>query len=151
MNNMIAKNRKVNFEYEIIEKFEAGICLLGSEVKSMRQGQVSLDEAFVVDRDGELFVINMHIAKYKQSSLFNHIEKRERKLLLKKREINKLLGQMKIKGLTIAVCSAYFNSRNKIKLEIALVKGKKLHDKRETIKQREWNREKARVFKNNQL
>jgi len=142
----IAKNSKASFEYEFIEEFEAGIVLVGSELKSIRAGKVSVNEAFVTENNGELFALHIHIAKYTEANRMNHDETRPRKLLLHKNQINKILGRIKTKGFTVVVKSMYFK-KNLVKLAIALAKGKKLHDKRQTIKERDWNREKQREFK----
>jgi SsrA-binding protein len=143
----IAINNKARFEYFIDETFEAGIMLVGSEVKSMRDSKVSLNEAFVDSGGNELFLMNCHIAEYKGANRFNHDPKRPRKLLLHKQQIKKLIGKIKIKGSTIVPLRIYLNDHNKIKVEIALVHGKKLHDKRNAIKERDWQREKSREFK----
>ncbi len=143
----IAKNRKASFEYRFIEKYEAGLVLLGSEVKSLRKGQANISDAFVDYHQGELFLLNSHISEYKGANRFNHEPGRRRKLLMHSKEIRKILGQIKNKGITIVALSLYFNNKNKVKIEIALAEGKKLHDKREAIKEREWNREKSRILK----
>lgn len=144
---LIADNRKARFDYHIIDEFEAGIVLLGSEVKSIREGKVNIADAYVIEKDGDLYLYNAHIAEYKGANIFNHEPKRMRKLLLHRREINKLMGQMKIKGMTIVPLKLYFNNRNYVKLQIATAKGKHNYDKRQAIKEREWNREKARILK----
>ncbi len=144
---LVAQNRKAHYEYEILEKFEAGIMLTGSEVKSLRNGKASIAEAFA-DIDGKNILLrNMTISRYNEASGQNHEEKRPRKLLLHKSEINKLIGKIQVKGLTLVPLTVYFNKKNLVKLELALVKGKKLHDKRETEKKRDWNKQKARVLK----
>jgi SsrA-binding protein len=145
----LAVNKKARFEYFIDEVFEAGIMLLGSEVKSMRENQISISEAFVDGGSGELFLLNSYIAEYKGANKFNHDTKRARKLLLHKHQVKRLLGKIKVKGATIVPLSVYLNERNKVKIEIALVHGKKLHDKRQTIKERDWKRENARDSKEN--
>jgi SsrA-binding protein len=144
---LIAKNNKAHFLYEIFETFEAGMVLFGSEVKSIRMGKVSINEAFVNDIGGELYAQHIHIAKYKESGKFNHPEVRPRKLLFHKREVNKIFGKIKVKGFTAVVMKMYFNNKNMIKLEVGIAKGKTLHDKRQSIKERDWNREKNREFK----
>ncbi|MEQ9115387.1 MAG: SsrA-binding protein SmpB [Rickettsiales bacterium] len=146
----IAKNSKASFQYELLEEFEAGIVLLGSELKSIRAGKVSVNESFVVVDGGELYALYIHISKYSNANRFNHDETRPRKLLLHKKQINKILGRIKTKGLTVVVRSMYFNKRNMVKLSIALAKGKKLHDKRQSIKERDWSREKNRELKSMQ-
>lgn len=144
---VVCDNRKARFDYSIQDTFEAGICLLGSEVKSIRDGKANLNDAFVIEEGGELYLHHAHIAEYKGANQFNHEPRRKRKLLLKRKEINKLNGKMKIKGMTVVPLKLYFNSRNFIKVEIALAQGKANYDKRQTIKEREWNREKQRILK----
>lgn len=144
---LIVNNKKANFEYFIEDKFEAGIVLEGSEVKSLRNGEASLLDSFVFLRGGEVYLKNMYIKPYKQSSAFSPDERRDRKLLLSKREILKLERQTKEKALTIIPTKVYFKG-NLVKVEIATAKGKKLYDKRETIKRREQDREVARKLKN---
>ena len=124
--------------------FEAGISLKGSEVKSLRDGKGSIADSYAIDSNGELFLINSHIPLYKQSSYNNHDPKADRKLLLKRREINKLMGRINQDGLTIIPTKMYF-IKGKVKVEIAVAKGKKLYDKRQVKKTRDWNREKARL------
>ena len=142
---IICLNRKASFNYFFLELLEAGIVLKGSEVKSLRDGKGSIADSYAVDNNGELFLINSHIPLYKQSSYNNHNPKNDRKLLLKKKEINKLIGRINRDGLTIVPTKLYF-LKGKAKVEIAVAKGKKLYDKRETIKKRDWNREKAKIF-----
>lgn len=144
---VISDNRKARYEYHILDSFEAGISLLGSEVKSIREGKVNINEAFLIERNNEVFVHNMNISEYKGSNRFNHEPKRHRKLLLHRKEINKIMGQIKIKGYTAIVLKLYFNEKNKVKLEIALAKGKQNFDKRESIKKREVQREQGRVLR----
>lgn len=142
-----AENRKARFNYEILEKYEAGIELLGTEVKSIRNGQISLEGAFVIVRGGEAFLINANIPPYQPKNAPKDYEPlRNRKLLLTKKEINELIGSEKNKSLTIIPLSVY-NKGRKIKIEIALVKGKKKQDKRESIKKRETEREIRREYK----
>ena len=145
---IICLNRKASFNYFFEEKLEAGISLKGSEVKSLRDGKGNIADSYVIDKDGELFLINSHIPLYRQSSYNNHNPKGERKLLLKKKEINKLIGRINQEGLTIIPIKLYFVN-GKIKVEIAVAKGKKLYDKRQVKKTRDWNREKARLFSRN--
>ena len=146
---VICFNRKANFNYFFIEQLEAGIALKGSEVKSLRDGKGSIADSYAIDKGGEIFLINSHIPLYRQSSYNNHNPKCERKLLLKRKEINKLIGKINQDGLTIIPTKLYF-SKGKVKVEIAVAKGKKLFDKRQVKKTRDWNREKARLFgKNN--
>ena len=135
------KNKKASFEYQLLEKFVAGVVLTGSEIKSIREGKVSLQEAFCDFRNNELFVRQMNIAMYKQASYLNHEPTRERKLLLNKRELKKLKKKLDEKGLTIVPIRMFINDRGLAKIEIALGKGKKLYDKRESIKERDQKRE----------
>lgn len=144
---IISHNRKARFEYFIKDTLEAGIMLQGSEVKSARLGQVSLVEGFVSESDGELFLLQANIAKYPYANQFNHEPTRPRKLLLKKREITKLLAAIQKKRTTVVPISMYFNNKGKIKLELGLAQGKKQVDKRQTIKERDWNRQKQRILK----
>jgi len=144
---IICLNRKASFNYFFLELLEAGIVLKGSEVKSLRDGKGSIADSYAVDIDGELFLINSHIPLYRQSSYNNHNPKGDRKLLLKKKEINKLIGQINRDGFSVVPTRVYFNSKGIAKVNIAVGKGKKLHDKRQTKKQRDWNREKSRVFR----
>lgn len=143
---IIATNKKATFEYFIEQKFTAGIQLQGSEVKSIRAGKVSINEAYVTFKGDEIFVLNMHIAKYDQSGIFNHEETRTRKLLLNRHEISKLMGARQTEGYTVIPLQVQLH-QGLIKLEIALAKGKKLYDKRETIKERDLQREQRQQFK----
>ena len=145
---IICLNRKASFNYFFKEILEAGISLKGSEVKSLREGKGSIADSYAIDKLGEIFLINSHIPLYRQSSYNNHDPKGERKLLLKKKEINKLIGRINQEGLTIVPTKLYF-SKGKVKVEIAVAKGKKLYDKRQVKKTRDWNREKARLFSKN--
>ena len=142
---IICLNRKASFNYFFYELIEAGIALKGSEVKSLRDGKGSIADSYAVDKKGEIFLINSHIPLYRQSSYNNHNPKNDRKLLLKKKEINKLIGKINQEGLTIVPTKMYF-SKGKAKVQIAIAKGKKLYDKRQVKKTRDWNREKARRF-----
>ena len=142
------KNKKAFYDYEILERYEAGIELKGSEVKSLREGKANLRDSFVRIENGEAFLFNAYIAPYSHGGLFNHEPTRKRKLLLHKSEIKRLLGKSMEKGLTIIPLRIYFNERGRVKVEIALAKGKKLYDKRETIKRREQEREARRAMKN---
>ena len=145
---IIAQNKKARYEYHIEETFEAGIMLEGTEVQSVRAGKISINESFASNIGDEIFLFHSHIAEYeKANKIFNHEAKRPRKLLLHKRQVNKLLGKIKTKGYTLVPLSLYFNDRNKVKLELALAKGKHLFDKRASIKEREWNVEKARTLR----
>ena len=143
---IITINRKASFNYFFKEMFEAGIVLKGSEIKSVRLGKINISDSYAVDKDGEIFLINSHIPIYKQASYSNHNPYSERKLLLNKREINKIIGRIHEDGLTIVPTKMYFK-KGKAKLEIAVAKGKKQFDKRLTKKTRDWNREKARYIR----
>ena len=143
---IITINRKASFNYFFKEIFEAGIVLKGSEIKSVRSGKINIADSYAVDKDGEIFLINSHIPMYKQASYSNHNPYSERKLLLNKREINKIIGRIHEDGLTIVPTKMYFK-KGKAKLEIAVAKGKKQFDKRLTKKTRDWNREKARYIR----
>ena len=145
---IICLNRKASFNYFFKELLEAGIVLTGSEVKSLRVGKASIADSYALDKNGELFLINSHIPLYRQSSYNNHDPKGDRKLLLKKKEINKLIGRINQEGLTIVPTKLYF-LKGKVKVEIAVAKGKKLYDKRQTKKTRDWNREKAKLLSRN--
>ena len=145
---IICLNRKASFNYFFLELLEAGIVLKGSEVKSLRDGKGSIADSYAVDINGELFLINSHIPLYRQSSYNNHNPKGNRKLLLNRKEINKLIGRINQEGLTLIPTKLYF-SKGKVKIEIAVAKGKKLYDKRQVKKTRDWNREKARIFSKN--
>jgi SsrA-binding protein len=144
---VVADNRRARHEYELIEFFEAGLMLTGSEVKSLREGRTNLAEAYAAMKRGELFLINSNIPEYREANRFNHDPKRPRKLLLHRKQIAKLSNGVLREGLTIVPLKIFFNPRGRAKVDIALAKGKKLHDKRETIKQRDWGREKARILK----
>lgn len=145
----IGVNRKAHYDYEIIDTWEAGIVLFGTEVKSLRNNKVNLSDSYAgLTADNEVFVYQMNIPKYSMATLTNHEPKRNRKLLLKKREIKKLIGLLKKSGYTLIPLKIYFNERGFVKLSIGLGKGKRSIDKRQTIKEREWNREKARILKN---
>ena len=145
--NIVAQNRKASFNYFFEDTLEAGIELLGSEVKSLRAGKGSIADAYALDSEGEIYLHNTYIPEYKQSSYNNHDPRRLRKLLLNKKEINKLIGKINRDGFTVVPTKIYFNSKGIAKVNIAIAKGKKLHDKRQTKKQRDWNREKSRVFR----
>ena len=143
---IISNNRKARFNYFFKEFFEAGIVLKGSEVKSLRDGKANISESYAFDEQGELYLVNSHIPSYKESSYNNHDPKRNRKLLLNKREINKLIGLINREGYTLIPTKLYF-SKGKAKVEIAVAKGKKQYDKRHTKKKRDWDRERARYFR----
>ena len=144
---VVADNRKARFHYAIGETFEAGIVLTGSEVKSMRTGKASIGESYATARDGELWLLNSNISEYKQAGRFNHTPKRPRKLLLHRRQISRLIGAVEREGMTVVPLKLYFNDRGRAKVEVALAKGKKLHDKRETEKKRSWQRERGRLMR----
>ena len=146
---IICLNRKASFNYFFQELIEAGIVLKGSEVKSLREGKASIADSYAVDKNGEIFLINSHIPLYKQSSYNNHDPKDDRKLLLTRKQINKLIGSINQDGLTLVPTKIYF-SKGKAKVEIAVAKGKKLYDKRQVKKKRDWNKEKRRILKNSQ-
>ena len=144
---IICLNRKASFNYFFIELLEAGISLKGSEVKSLRDGKGSIADSYAVDKNGELFLINSHIPLYRQSSYNNHDPKGDRKLLLNRKEINKLIGRINQEGLTLVPTKLYFK-KGRAKIQIAVGKGKKLYDKRQVKKKRDWSREKQRIFSN---
>ena len=143
---IISNNRKARFNYFFDEFYEAGIELTGSEVKSLRDGKANISEAYAFDMHGEIFLVNSHIPLYKESSYNNHDPKRNRKLLLNKKEINKLIGRVNREGYTLIPTKLYFK-KGKAKVEIAVAKGKKQYDKRHTKKQRDWDRERSRFFR----
>ncbi|MCK5285413.1 MAG: SsrA-binding protein SmpB [Alphaproteobacteria bacterium] len=148
INKTVANNRRARFDYAIEEKFEAGIMLKGTEVKSLRHGQCSINESYVGAKNGEIWAFNINIPEYQQASQnLQHEPARPRKLLLHKREVNKLMGATQREGLTIIPLRLYFDKRGMVKIEIALAKGKKLHDKRETQKKRDWGKQKQRLLK----
>ncbi len=147
-NATIADNRRARYEYTLEDKFEAGLMLTGTEVKSLRHGQASINEAYVGPKGGEIWLFNANIPEYKQArGDQQHEPKRPRKLLLAKREVNKLLGATQREGYTIIPLRLFFNGRGLAKLDIALAKGKKLHDKRETEKKRDWSRQKQKLLR----
>ena len=143
---IICLNRKASFNYFFNEILEAGIVLKGSEVKSIRKGRVNISDSYAVDKYGEIFLINSHISSYKESSYHDHNPTNERKLLLNKKEVNKLIGKINREGFTIVPTKMYFK-KGKVKIEIAVAKGKKQYDKRQVKKKRDWNREKSRYFR----
>jgi len=147
-NQTVADNRRARFDYALEDKFEAGIALTGTEVKSLRHGQCSLSESHVGPKQGEIFLFNAHIPEYQQAGpQQQHEPRRPRKLLLKQREIHKLMGAVQKEGYTIVPVKLYFNARGLAKVEVALAKGKKAHDKRETEKKRDWQKQKARIMR----
>lgn len=145
---IICLNRKASFNFFFHEIIEAGIALKGSEVKSLREGKGSIADSYAIDKMGELYLINSHIPLYRQSSYNNHDPKSDRKLLLKKREINKIIGRINQEGLTVVPTKMYFR-KGKVKVEIAVAKGKKLYDKRQVKKKKDWRREQARILSRN--
>ena len=145
---MEIKNKKAYFDYEILESFEAGIVLKGTEIKSIRAGKANLKDSYAIVRNNEVFLLNMHISRYEEGNIFNHEETRTRKLLLHKKEILKIKDSLEIKGLTLVPLKLYFKD-NYAKILIGLAKGKKLYDKRESIKKRDNLIEIKREFKNN--
>ena len=144
---VVADNRKARFNYEIGEVFEAGIALTGTEVKSLRVGRATIAESYAAEQDGELWLYNAYIPEYLQASRFNHVTRRPRKLLLHRREISKLKGAVEREGMTLVPLRLYFTPKGRAKVELALARGKKLHDKRETEKARSWERERARLLR----
>ena len=146
---IVAQNRKARHEYEILNEYDAGLALFGSEIKSLRSGKANIQEGYVdVDDNGEIFISNMNIPVYSMSSsYFNHSPMRKRKLLLTKKEINKISGSVKLKGTTVIPLMLYINDKNLAKIKIALAKGKKLYDKRQDIKERDWKRDKEILIK----
>jgi SsrA-binding protein len=145
---VVADNRRARFNYEIGESFDAGIALTGTEVKSLRTGKATIAESYAqVDRRGEAWLVNANIPEYSSGNRFNHEPKRPRKLLLKQRELAKLAQGVEREGMTIVPLRIYFNARGMAKLQIALARGKKIHDKREVEKKRDWSREKGRLLR----
>ena len=144
---VIARNKRARHDYHILDSWEAGIVLTGTEVKSLRNGKANLTDAYGIVRDGELFLLNLHIPHYEQANQFNHDPVRTRKLLLHRREIRKLIGSVERQGLTLVPLELYFNPRGKAKVQMALAKGKKQHDKRDTEKDRDWQRDRSRALK----
>ena len=143
----VAENRKARHKYELLEKFEAGIELMGTEVKSLREGGANIAEAYAEVRDGEMWLVNAHIAEFSHGNRANHEPRRPRKLLMKRREIDKLGSSVQLKGLTLVPLALYFNPQGRAKLEIAVGRGKKLHDKRASEKARDWLRQKGRLLR----
>jgi SsrA-binding protein len=144
---VVAENRRARFEYFIEEKYEAGICLTGTEVKSLRFGEGSIAESYAEVKGGEVWLVNSNVPEFSHGNRFNHVPKRPRKLLLKERQIAKFTGAVERKGMTLVPLSIYFNSRGRAKVELALCKGKNVADKRATMKDRDWKRDKARIMK----
>ena len=143
---IICLNRKASFNYFFDELIEAGLVLKGSEIKSIRDGKINIADSYAVEKNGEIFLINSHIPAYKQASYSNHNPEDERKLLFSKREINKLIGKVNRDGFTLIPTKMYFK-KGKAKIEVAIAKGKKQYDKRQTKKTKDWNRDKARYFR----
>ena len=141
-----AQNRRARFDYHIESTVEAGIVLVGSEVKTLRLGRASINEAFAAERDGEMWLFNAYFPEYEAANRFNHEPRRPRKLLLKRREVSRLIGQTQRDGITLVPISIYFNERGRAKVEIALATGKQAHDKRQSIKDRDWKRQRARLL-----
>lgn len=144
---LIAENRKARFNYAIEDTLEAGIALTGTEVKSIRNGKSTIAESYADPKNGEIWLINANIPEYLQANRFNHEPKRPRKLLLHRKQINKLMGAVERQGMTLVPLKMYFNERGRVKLQLALAKGKQLHDKRDTEKKRDWSREKGRIMR----
>ncbi len=145
---IIAQNRRARFDYALEEFFEAGLVLTGSEVKSLRNGRANIQDAFASHDEGALYLRNCQIDEWQTAGHFNHEPRRPRKLLLKKREISKLVGALERKGYTLVPVRLYFNERGKVKIELALGKGKSKVDKRDTTKDRDWKRDQSRIMKN---
>ncbi|MDB5656736.1 MAG: SsrA-binding protein [Tardiphaga sp.] len=144
---VIAENRKARFHYAIEDTLEAGIELTGTEVKSIRNGKSTIAESYADPKNGEIWLINCNIPEYLQANRFNHEPKRPRRLLLHRKQINKLMGAVERQGMTLVPLKMYFNERGRVKLQLALAKGKQLHDKRATEKDRDWGREKGRLMR----
>lgn len=142
----VAKNRRARFDYEISETYTAGLELTGTEVKSMRLGHANINDAYGIIKGSELFISNMYIAEYTNRGYETHVEKRDRKLLLKRKEINEIIGALARKGATLVAIGLFFNEKGLAKIEVGLGMGKKLYDKRETMKERDWNRDKQRIM-----
>ena len=144
---IVAENRRARFEYFVEERVEAGLQLAGTEVKALHQGEGSIAESYATVDGGEIWLINSHIPEYSHGNRLNHEPRRARKLLLSAREINKLMGAINRQGLTLVPLSIYINGSGRAKVELALARGKKAHDKRETIKERDWKREQQRLLR----
>jgi SsrA-binding protein len=144
---IVAENRKARFNYEIVDTLEAGLVLTGTEVKSLREGKANIAESYANEEGGEMWLINAYVPEYLQANRFNHEPRRRRKILLKAREIARLGQAVQRDGMTLVPLKIYFNDKGRAKLELALARGKKLHDKRETQKQRDWNRQKSRLLR----
>jgi SsrA-binding protein len=144
---VVAENRKARFNYSIEDTIEAGLMLTGTEVKSVRTGKATIAESYADSKNGEIWLVNATIPEYLQANQFNHTPKRPRKLLLHKKQIGRLIGAIERQGMTLIPLKLYFNEQGRAKLELALAKGKKLHDKRDTEKKRDWDREKGRLLR----
>ena len=143
----VAEKRRARFDYHIDDTFEAGLALQGTEVKALRAGQATIAESYAEVRDGQVWLVNSNIPEYSHGNRLNHEPKRPRKLLLHEREINKLFGAVERKGMTLVPLSIYFNATGRAKVELALAKGKQAHDKRASVKERDWKRDKARLMR----
>jgi SsrA-binding protein len=143
----VAQNRRARFDYSIEDTFEAGIVLVGTEVKSLRRGQASITEAYASDQGGELYLLNAHIAPYDSGKTFGHEPRRPRKLLLHQREIGKMIGAIRREGMTLVPLSIYFDARGRAKVSLALAKGRRKADQRQTVKDRDWQRQKSRLLR----
>tara|TARA_R110002050_G_scaffold118195_2_gene235431 strand:- start:57021 stop:57479 length:459 start_codon:yes stop_codon:yes gene_type:complete len=144
---IIAKNKRAHFDFFIEEVYEAGIALFGSEVKSLRTGKSNITESYGDISNNEVYLVNSYIAEYSGANQFNHAPRRQRKLLLKKKEINKLIGAIQKKGYSLVPICLYFNEKGRVKIEFGLGRGKKLYDKRADKKEKDWNKDKARILK----
>jgi SsrA-binding protein len=144
---LAADNRKARFNYEIGQTFEAGIALTGTEVKSLRGGKATIAEAYAGEMGGEIYLFNAYIPEYLEANRFNHQTRRPRKLLLHKREVNRLIGAVQREGMTVVPLKVYFNDKGRAKVEVALARGKKLHDKRQSERKRDWQREQGRLMR----
>lgn len=145
---LVAQNRRAHFDYLIEQKYTAGLELTGTEVKSLRLGHANINDAYGIEKDGELFISNMFIAEYANKGYSSHPEKRDRKLLLKKKEIIEITNELSRKGSTLVAIRLFFNDKGRAKLEVGLGRGKKNYDKREAIKDRDWKLQKARIMAN---
>jgi SsrA-binding protein len=145
-NKTVAENRKARFSYEILDTVEAGLVLTGTEVKSLRQGQANIQDSYATNEGGEIWLINSYLPEYLQANRFNHEPRRRRKLLLNKRQMSRLTQSVERDGMTMVPLKIYFNDRGRAKLLLGVARGKKLHDKRETEKARDWSREKGRLL-----
>jgi SsrA-binding protein len=146
---IVAENRKARFNFEIVDTYEAGLVLTGTEVKSLREGKANIAESYATEEGGEIWLINSYLPEYLQANRFNHETRRRRKLLLHKKQVARLFSAVNREGMTLVPLKIYFNDKGRAKLELALAKGKKLHDKRETEKARDWNRQKSRLLRQN--